>query len=157
MMIYPILQNQQSCPHTCENIFKYMNNEKYETQKLKRKKIFLDNKNQSDNLKIAVPVFENKICEHFGKTALFLIFELDENCEVVNILRVQNIPCDGNGGGSPAEKLLLENPDVIIYNTMGEKRIETLKDRVKLYHTKTQDIKSALKECIDDILKTNNK
>jgi hypothetical protein len=40
---------------------------------------------------------------------------------------------------------------------MGEKRIETLKGRVKLYHTKNQDIKSALKECIDDILKTNNK
>ena len=51
----------------------------------------LRNNNQSDNLKIAVPVFENKICEHFGKTALFLIFELDENYEVVNIARVQNI------------------------------------------------------------------
>lgn len=134
-----------------------MNNERYALQKFKRKKIFLDNKNPSDNLKIAVPVFENKICEHFGKTALFLIFELDENYEVINISRVQNTPCDGNGGGSPIENLLLENPDVIIYNTMGEKRIETLKGRVKLYHTKTQDIKSALKKCIDDILKTNNK
>jgi len=113
----------------------------------------LRNNNQSDNLKIAVPVFENKICEHFGKTALFLIFELDENYEVANITRVQNTPCDGNGGGSPIENLLLENPDAIIYNTMGEKRIETLKDRVKLYQTKTQDIKLALKEFIDENLK----
>ncbi|MBA2853021.1 putative Fe-Mo cluster-binding NifX family protein [Methanococcus maripaludis] len=106
-------------------------------------------------MKIAVPVFENKICEHFGKTALFLIFELDENYEVINISRVQNTPCDGNGGGSPIEKLLLENPDVIIYNTMGEKRIETLENKVKLYQTKTQDIKSALKEFLDEILIIN--
>lgn len=132
-----------------------MNNERYALQKFKRKKIFLDNKNPSDNLKIAVPVFENKICEHFGKTALFLIFELDENYEVINISRVQNTPCDGNGGGSPIEKLLLENPDVIIYNTMGEKRIETLENKVKLYQTKTQDIKSALKEFLDEILIIN--
>lgn len=132
-----------------------MNNERYALQKFKRKKIFLDNKNPSDNLKIAVPVFENKICEHFGKTALFLIFEIDENYEVINISRVQNTPCDGNGGGSPAEKLLLENPDVIIYNTMGEKRIETLENKVKLYQTKTQDIKSALKEFLDEILIIN--
>lgn len=132
-----------------------MNNERYALQKFKRKKIFLDNKNPSDNLKIAVPVFENKICEHFGKTALFLIFELDENYEVINISRVQNTPCDGNGGGSPIENLLLENPDVIIYNTMGEKRIETLENKVKLYQTKTQDIKSALKEFLDEILIIN--
>ncbi|WP_459201996.1 NifB/NifX family molybdenum-iron cluster-binding protein [Methanococcus sp. CF] len=121
-----------------------------------KEKDVLENKNQSDNLKIAVPVFENKICEHFGKTALFLIFEIDENYEVVNISRVQNTPCDGNGGGSPVENLLLENPDIIIYNTMGEKRIETLKDKVKLYQTTTQEIKLALKEFIDENL-INNK
>jgi len=97
-------------------------------------------------LKIAVPVFENKVCEHFGKTALFLIFEIDENFEVKNIIRVRNNPCDGEGNGSPAEMLLTKEPDVIIYRTMGEGRVNALKDKVQLFQTTFEKIEDALNE-----------
>lgn len=108
-------------------------------------------------MKIAIPTIENKICSHFGKTPFFTIFEVDENKKIINSKKIENTPCGGHepgeehvhGNGSAVETLLSENVDAVIFINMGQRSVNALSEKIKLYQTSSEDAEIALKQVLE--------
>ena len=78
-------------------------------------------------MKIAIPILDEKtVCSHFGKTPFFMIYEINENNEIIGSKQVGNSPCHGaaheedHGGQNPGttvQTLLSEGINAVIVIT----------------------------------------
>jgi predicted Fe-Mo cluster-binding NifX family protein len=111
-------------------------------------------------LKIAIPILDEKtVCSHFGKTPFFMIFEVNENNEIIGSKKVGNSPCHGaaheteqghggQGPGSTVQTLLSEGVNAVVFVNMGQRSVNALASVVELYQTSLEDVDAVLKEVL---------
>ncbi|MCS3901198.1 NifB/NifX family molybdenum-iron cluster-binding protein [Methanococcus voltae] len=103
-------------------------------------------------MKLAIPIINEKVSEHFGKSEYFIIYEINENNEVIGSKKLENNPCgDGShsGHGSTVQTLLAENPDAVLFINMGQRSITSLAGKTALYRANDLDVENSLKEFLN--------
>ncbi|WP_048058501.1 NifB/NifX family molybdenum-iron cluster-binding protein [Methanococcus maripaludis] len=109
-------------------------------------------------MKVAIPILDEKtVSSHFGKTPFFMIFEINENNEIIGSKKVGNSPChgaheEGHGGqgpGSTVQTLLSEGVNAVVFVNMGQRSVNALASVVELYQTQLEDVEAVLKEFLN--------
>ncbi|WP_459201997.1 NifB/NifX family molybdenum-iron cluster-binding protein [Methanococcus sp. CF] len=111
-------------------------------------------------MKLAIPVLDEKtVCSHFGKTPFFMIYEINENNEIIGSKQVGNSPCHGaaheaehahaQGPGTTVQTLLSEGVNAVVFVNMGQRSVNALASVVELYQTSLEDTESALNEFLN--------
>ncbi|MBA2862220.1 NifB/NifX family molybdenum-iron cluster-binding protein [Methanococcus maripaludis] len=110
-------------------------------------------------MKIAIPALDEKtVSSHFGKTPFFMIFEINENKEIIGSKKVGNSPChgaaheEGHGGqgpGTTVQTLLSEGVNAVVFVNMGQRSVNALASVVELYQTSLEDVEAVLKEFLN--------
>lgn len=82
-------------------------------------------------MKIAVPVENNNIFQHFGRTSEFSIYDIDETGKIVS---KQILNADGRGHGALADLLKENQVNVVICGGLGMPMYNHLvEDHMKVY------------------------
>ncbi|MBP2144216.1 putative Fe-Mo cluster-binding NifX family protein [Methanococcus voltae] len=103
-------------------------------------------------MKLAIPIINEKVSEHFGKSEYFILYEINENNEVVSSKKLENTPCgDGthSGHGSTVQSLMVENPDAVLFINMGQRSLTALDGKTSLYRAEDLDVENTLKEFLN--------
>ncbi len=108
-------------------------------------------------MKIAIPMDNDKICPHFGRSPYFLIVEIGNSNEIVGTKILNNTPCDGQGHGKSIEIILSERPDVVLCINMGTNSIQNLtKNGLEIYKCNSDDVDYCIKQYLDGNLEKIN-
>ena len=74
-------------------------------------------------MKIAVPIENGKIYEHYGRTPMFLLYNVEDG----KILEKQSLPTDGRGHYYMVQFLVVNHVDTVLCKSCGSPAQSALK------------------------------
>jgi predicted Fe-Mo cluster-binding NifX family protein len=85
------------------------------------------------NERIVIPAEDSngldaRLSEHFGRAPYFIIVELDEDGNIVNVQSVSNESEHFGGVGSPPDRILQFRPNAVITYGMGPRALRIFQD-----------------------------
>jgi len=85
------------------------------------------------NERIVIPAedsngLDTRLSEHFGRAPYFIIVELDEDGNIVNIQSVSNESEHFGGVGRPPDRILQLRPSAVITYEMGPRALRIFQD-----------------------------
>lgn len=101
-------------------------------------------------MKIAVPVENNTIFQHFGRTSMFYLYDIDETGKIVS---KETLYSNGIGHGALADLLKENNVNIVICGGLGMPMYNHLvEDHMKVYGGCEGDADTAVQSFLDGTL-----